>query len=184
MLGREQMLIQFDCRQCSGAAKQERGAINRAKKKGLNLYCGRECSGLARRTNKTPEQKKEEKSTYDAQRRVDLIGELRAKKREYHVRTYDPVKAAQIRKVNMPRHVAYCRRPEYVAKRRIYDRHHRADKTYGPFADAFLTLMDLEREIETRANNYELLKMKDTVNKTQKRKREYAQATGDEYAAR
>ncbi len=33
---------------------------------------------------------------------------LKAKKAERHKRTYDPVKAAVVRKKRMPRHVEYC----------------------------------------------------------------------------
>ena len=64
----------------------------------------------------------EEKRLYDAAYRKKNLAMLKAKKRAYFKRTYDPVKAAIGRKARMARHVAYCRRPEYREWKRAYDK--------------------------------------------------------------
>src|SRR5262249_31406970 len=139
----------------------------------------RVCMGLARRQNKTKSQKVEEKRLYDQQYRVKNRAMLKAKKAAYFQRTYDPAKAAGERKKRMPRHVEDCRRPEYKAKKRQYDREYRA-REYGEYGDAFNILLDLERELDARASWYERANQKGTINKTQKRKRDYEQLVGNQ----
>ena len=78
----------------------------------------------------------------------------------------------------MPKHVEYCRRPEYRASKREYDRKHRAQQDFGPFAEAALILGDLDAEIATRASRYEIYSANGTLNKALRRKREYAKAFG------
>jgi len=164
----------YRCAYCEIIFACEIGAANRAERRGMLLYCGRKCSGLGRRKWKSDEQKRAEKSAYDARRRKVLGDQIRAQKREHFKRTYDPVKAAIERKKNMPRHVAYCRRPEYRQKKRAYDHIYCAKRNYGPFAEAALTLSTLEDEINARASHYQIDIANDTLNKTQKRRREYA----------
>lgn len=166
------------CPVCGFGVFIKNGAIGRAAKIGAPLYCGRECAGVARRKHKSTEQKRAEKAAYDAARRVELADQLKAAKREYHKRTYDPVKAAVERKAKMPRHVEYCRRPEYRAKKRAYDIRHRAAQDYGPFAEAAMVLRDLETEILSRATRYEIDLQNGKLNKSTRRKRDYAQAIG------
>lgn len=164
-----------NCRYCGAVVQQRRGAINRAIRKGKPLYCDRECAGAARRV--PLEQKKAAKRVYDAQRRVEKADEIRAKKAVYFQRTYDPAKARERRAKNMDRHVEYCRRPEYVAYKSEYDLRRHA-KEYGEYAEAYLLLLDLEREIRSRATWYERNKANGYFTRSAKqRRRELWQAT-------
>jgi hypothetical protein len=144
------------------------GAVNRAREAGLRLFCGRKCSGLARRKHKTKAQKKEEKRLYDIEYRKQNLATIKAKKHAYFVRTYDPAKAAVERKRRAKKHVEYCRRPEYRAWKREYDRRYRASE-YGPLADAYLLAIDLNREIKSRSTNYEIRRQNQTWGKRQAR---------------
>lgn len=55
----------------------------------------------------------------------------------------------------MDRHVEYCRRPDYRAKKREYDRRLRA-REYATFADAHMLLVDIEREVRSRITDYDI----------------------------
>ena len=129
-------------RRCDHCGKAVRGHVPRQYCR--HLYCGRRCFGLARRAPK--HERVARKQAYDRARRIALAAEIKAQKADYFRRTYDPVKAAQERKKTMARHVAYCRRPEYRAQKAAYDRAARA-KEYGPFADAYGVLLELQREV-------------------------------------
>jgi hypothetical protein len=161
------------CAMCGAVLHKKTREINRAKKNGLNLYCNRTCSGLARRLKnpKSEQERKEEKRLYDARYRKDKSGEIKAKKQEYFKRTYDPVKAAEERKKRMPKHVEYCRRPDYRMWKREYDKRYRANKFFGDYAEAALLLQDIEREISQQASRYEIYRVNGTLNKAQTRKR-------------
>lgn len=161
------------CPQCGVEFEATTGALNRALTIGAPLYCGRECAGLARRLKNPPTaaERKEAKRIYDARRRIEKADEIRAKKREYFKRTYDPEKAAEERKEKMPRHIEYCRRPEYKAWKRDYDKRHLAKKKFGEFAEAALMLQDIEREIDQQATRYEIYRTNGTLNKAQTRRR-------------
>jgi len=164
------------CDHCGNELHKSSGALNRADAIGAKLYCDRKCAGLARRVAKTPEQKKAEKSAYDAKRRVELADQIKAQKREIYWRNRDHYLAQRAeyrnRPENVARHNAYCRRPEYVAVKHQYDRRRRATKQFGvEFADAFLILQDIEKEIEARATRYEIYMANGTINKAQTRKR-------------
>jgi hypothetical protein len=145
------------CAHCGKPVQQRAEAIRRALREGKPLYCDRACAGLARRRKVpiTPEEAKAAKAEYDRQRRERLAAEIKAYKAEHHKRTYDPVKAAEVRKARMPQHVEYCRRPEYKVKKAEYDKRKRFE-AYGPFADAAMLLDQIEQEISTRATRYEI----------------------------
>lgn len=145
--------------------------VNRALKIGAPLYCGIKCAGAARRVEKTVTERKDAKRLYDAHRRAEKADEIRAAKREYHRRTYDPTKAALERKKRAPFHAEYCRSPEYRAYKREYDRHHRAQKLFGEFGEAAMLLQDVEHEIDQRATRYEIYMANGTINKSQSRRR-------------
>lgn len=140
------------CHYCGVVVQQSQSSINRAVRQGKPIYCDRECAGMARRVPLS--EKKEAKRLYDAQRRTEKAAEISAKKRDYYQRTRDPEKERVRGQAGMARHVEYCRRPEYVASKAAYDLERRA-KEYGPYADAYLLLLDLEREIRSRATSYE-----------------------------
>ena len=163
----------FTCPQCRCYGDKPAGHLNRSAKRGAPVYCSRECFGLAHRgPEKTPEQRKAEKKAYDARRRVAIADRLKAEKHAYHLRTYDPVKAAAVRKERMPYHVEYCRRPEYVEWKRGYDRQYRA-REYGEFADCYLLVMDIRNECLSQQSDYEIRMSKGTFGKWQQRRRDY-----------
>lgn len=172
------------CEQCGTVAYKASGGVNRSRAKGAPLFCSRACSGLRRRIDRSIDEKRALKAEYDRQRRAALADTLREKKRaayyERLARDPDGLRAAQkaLRQRRRQHHLEYCRRPEYRAKKRAYDREHRAGKFYGPFAEAFLVLQDLENEIASRATRTEIYRENGTLNKTQTRKRAYEKAIG------
>jgi len=154
------------CLKSFGAFK---GEINRAIKNGYQVRCSQVCSGIARRSNKTPEQKKLEKQAYDKEYRAKNLEVIKAKKSAHFKKTYDPVKAAIERKKRMPKHVEYCRRPEYKAWKVEYDKKYRAKQDYGEFADCFL----LTQQIFSLIDNREIKYINGLTNKSQIRKRKW-----------
>lgn len=165
--------MQFECAHCTNLADRPAGHVNRARAQGNKLFCSRECFGLDRRQWKPVEQRKEEKRLYDADYRKREGDALKAKKAEYYQRTKDPAKEAVKRKERMPLHVEYCRRPEYRAKKKVYDREYRAEKEYGAFAECFLLVMDIRDECLSRMTDYEIRLEKGTLNKSLQRKRNH-----------
>lgn len=155
------MAIEITCAHCGAKSRKAAGAVNRAAKIGAPLYCDRVCYGLAHRRDvpMTKAQLVERKRLYDAEYRARNRERLKAEKAGYYQRTRDPERERERRKANMPRHIEYCRRPEYRAYKARYDAELRASE-YGPFADAYRTLLELEKEIRARATKYERLKAK------------------------
>jgi hypothetical protein len=158
------------CAHCGKRPWKPVQAINRAERAGAPLYCNRTCAGLARRNGKTKAQRREEKRLYDMNNRA-TNPTLKARRHEQHLRNYDPVAAAVVRKARMPQHLEYCRRPEYRAWKSAYDKRHLAEKQYGPAAEAAMVLRDLEREIRSRMNAYEVAQASGTFGKRQGRQR-------------
>jgi CRISPR/Cas system CSM-associated protein Csm2 small subunit len=168
--------LQRTCANCATCGKEldkSASAINRAKRDGKPLYCNKVCFGLSRRTNKTDEQKKEEKRLYDIAYREKNLARIKTGKHEWFQRTYDPVKAAVERKKKMPQHVEYCRQPEYKKKKQVYDAQHRAKKQFGEFYESFLILQQIDQEVASRASKYEIGLENGTINKAQTRRRNY-----------
>jgi hypothetical protein len=160
----------FTCAWCGALSWTAQGAFTRDRKISAPLYCDRECAGMGRRKDKTAAQLKEEKRLYDVAYRAKNAALLKKKKRRYHLATYDPEKAAVVRKLNMPRHVDYCRRPEYRAWKKEYDQNLRAAE-YGPFAEAYRFALILAREIRVRETATQVRIENDTINKAQERRR-------------
>ncbi len=109
------MKVLIICRWCKSESWKEAGVVNRSQRKGAPIFCGKTCFGLHHRsaTQKTEAQKKEEKRLYDMQYREKNVDILKVKKAAAFQKSYDPVKAAVERKKRMPKHVEYCRQPEY-----------------------------------------------------------------------
>lgn len=172
--------MKFNCAHCGKRADKPAGHVNRSRAQGLNLYCGRKCSGLGRRSEpKSKAQRKLAKRLYDQEYRRINRAMLKAKKRAYHVATYDPDKERVKRKARMPRHVEYCRRPEYKRWKSQYDRQYRA-REYGPFAEASLLVIDLNREIRTRFSSHEeKYEQNGTLNKARTRRRAHGEIRTD-----
>jgi hypothetical protein len=161
------------CDYCHKEVTQCWGAINRALQNGKPIYCDRSCAGLGRRSTKTVGQKKEAKRSYDEQYRADNRDQLKTDKAAWYQRTHDPEKEASKRKKTMPRHVEYCRQPEYVAWKRGYDRQYRAKKYYGYLWEAAIILWDLEQEVGVRQKKIDKNIIANTLNKKQTRRRDY-----------
>jgi hypothetical protein len=167
--------MKIRCAQCGKRTEKVSGQVTRAKKIGARLFCDRWCFGASLRKGKTKAQKVAEKRLYDMAYRTKNRQMLKAKKRAYFERTYDPRKAAVERKKRMHLHVAYCRQPRYKAWKRQYDQQYRAME-YGPFADAYLLAVNLNREIKSKATNYEIRIQNQTLNKKQARTRQGSEA--------
>jgi hypothetical protein len=160
------------CPQCRRVFECDASRYNRAVRLLAPLYCGKACAGLARRTPKPDDETRRLlKAAYDSEYRERNAEKRRAQKAAWFKRTYDPAKAAVERKARMPRHVEYCRRPEYRAWKAEYDRAYKARLHFGEWADAALLLGDLEREINERATRYEVYQANGTLNKAQTRRR-------------
>lgn len=166
------------CPHCERTVEKATGLVNRARKAGLTIYCSKICSGLARRVWKPDEQKKTEKWLYDLLRRNRLRDRLKAEKAAHHKLTYDPEKARIVRAKNMPRHVEYCRRPEYRAKKVEYDKVRQAKRNFGEFYEAALLVGDLNTEVRSRISKYESSLINGTLNKATQRKRDYERLNG------
>lgn len=170
-------LVPFKCAHCGRPAAREAGHVNRSRRLGSSLYCGRKCSGLGRRKPpKTAAQKKAEKAAYDREYRAKNLELLRAKKAAYYREHIDRDKEREARKRRMPKHVEYCRRPEYRVKKKAYDRPHRAKKFYGPLWEAALLTQDIRNAVLDQQTDYEVRLAKGTLSKSQKRKRSYDQS--------
>lgn len=149
--------IEIRCAQCGVMAVKPTGSVNRSRAAGAPLYCGKTCSGMARRlaAPRTDDEKRELKRIHDAQYRAANSEKRKVEKAAYHARTYDPAKAAIKRKATMAQHVEYCRQPEYKAKKAAYDKQRRYAR-FGPFAEAAMLLDDLDKEVRARATRYEI----------------------------
>ncbi len=165
-------LLPFTCAYCGKPTAKPVGAVTRAQKIGARLYCDKACAALGRRKNKTKAQKVEEKRLYDIRYREREVEMLKIKKAARYQLIRDPAKEAIYRKLNMPRHVEYCRRPEYVAWKQEYDRQLRA-KQYGEFAECHLLLLDLDREVNSRMSDYDVRMANGILNKKLQRRRAY-----------
>lgn len=165
------MTTKIVCAQCKRPARKATGAVRRSWRIGAPVYCGRRCAGLARRKHKTKTQRTEEKRLYDAAYREKNLARLKAQKRAYHLRTYDPVKAAKDRKKKMARHVEYCRQPAYKAKKHAYDARRYAEQ-FGPFADCHRLLKELNAEIAGRMSRYDIYMANGRYDKYAERRRQ------------
>lgn len=155
------------CSFCKNEVYKTISAINRANKEDRPMYCDRKCSAKAKITTKA--EKIEAKRLYDIEYRQRT--DHKQKKSESFKRNYDPIKAAIERKKTMPRHIKYCRQPEYVKKKRQYDRVRRSKVKYGDLWEVHLLTMEIQDEVLSRMTRYEIDLESNTLNKIQKRKR-------------
>lgn len=165
------------CDYCGQPHGKTAGAVNRANKINAPIYCNRTCAGMARRKDKTAEQRKEEKRLYDEKYRA-ISPTLKTRKAAYYQKTHDPIKEAAKRKERMPYHVKYCRDPKYRAWKKNYDQQYLARKKYGEFAEAAIVLRQVEQEVRQRISREEIYIINGTLNKKQTRRRDYDQTHG------
>ena len=164
-------MLKITCPTCLKHTDKSTGAVNRARKLGRSIYCGRKCAGVGRGDIRTDEQKKEEKRIYDKEYRANNLEMIKRKKSDYFQKTYDPEKAAIERKKNMSRHVEYCRQPEYKAWKKEYDKKYKAKKNYGEFWECFLLTNEITDECLSRESAYDIKYNNGLLCKTQRRKR-------------
>jgi ribosomal protein L24E len=163
------------CCFCGKEVEKTTGAINRANKNNLPMFCDRKCSSANKKTSK--EDKIELKRLYDLgyRKRPDH----KQKKSESFQRNYDPVKAAAKRKETMWRHVEYCRQPEYKLKKKEYDRIYRAKLKYGELWEVAILTMKIQDEVLSRMTRYKIDLESNTLNKSQRRKRHERQINSE-----
>lgn len=164
------------CPVCSATVSKATGVVNRSRRLGSPVYCGRVCSGLARRDVRDKADKVAAKAAYDAAYREKNREMLKAKKAAHYAATVDREKERAVRKARMPQHIEYCRRPQYRKWKAQYDRKYRATKEFGEFGEAAIVLFDLQAEILSRATRYEIYLANGTLNKKLNRRRDYDKA--------
>lgn len=166
--------MKFVCQHCFKIAERLAGDVNRAMRADKPLYCNRTCAGIARQVFRTNSEKTKAKQLYDIGRRERDRDKLKAQKAAHYrsIREERKVRDKAYREDNMKRHVEYCRRPEYVKYKREYDRQYRA-REYGDYAEAFILLQDLDKEINSRISDYDTRTLNGTLGKRQQRKRDY-----------
>jgi len=166
-------IIEIVCAQCGALFNRERGLANRSNRLGMAMHCGRVCSAINRRKEKSVGEKRAEKAAYDKKRRLELATKIKSEKAAYYQRTKDPVREAAIRKKRMPKHVEYCRRPEYVEWKRGYDKVYRAKTEHGEFWEAALLALEIRKACLELTDDTEIRRQKGTLNKHQTRRRDY-----------
>lgn len=157
------------CKYCSNKIEKSNGAVNRANKVGLNIFCNRTCVGLYRRKNKTEAEKKEHKRLYDIGYRDKNNSKLKAKKAAYNKSESGRATQKRSRDKQKQYHLEYCQTEEYKKWKKDYDKKHRAKKCYGEFWESSILLMEIERQIP----NFEVKQQLQLINKSQKRRRDY-----------
>lgn len=172
------------CDHCGEKTIKPNGQVNRAVRDEKPLYCNRKCSGLAQRCNKTSGELKEEKRLYDIGYRNKNSESMKIKKAEYFQRTYDPAEAAIERKKNMHRHVEYCRKPEYRAKKKIFDRKYVAKKCYGDLWEVQVLTLDIQDEVKSRMTKQQIRVEAGIYNKSQRRHRHEQRTNSEKFESR
>jgi len=171
------------CAHCGGKALKEAGSVNRSRRNGSPVYCGKPCFGLAKRVDRSASEKQKIKHDYDRARRTQLGDVLREKKRLARLSALaenpQEVRAKEKahREQRKQAHVEYCRQPEYRQWKAQYDQKYRARKWFGDFGEAAIILNHLETEINSRISWTERRRQNGTLNKHQQRRREYDRQT-------
>lgn len=165
--------VKIVCPFCKCSVDRDLGDVNRAKKLGNPIYCSKKCSGLARRNNKSIEQKKAEKAEYDRKYREKNDAELRIKRHNWFMQDYTkyPEKYKKERQRRYANHLKYLQTPEYKAWKKEYDQKYRSNKFYGEFGECAIILFEIEKIIKDNTDRFELGYEMKTVNKSQNRKR-------------
>lgn len=161
--------IKVKCDYCGKSVKKYVGHVNRAKKLGAKLFCGKKCFGLNRRTNETAEEKKLIKYLYDT---LLIYGDGEGKRLSSKIwfrKDYDsnPKKYKKRREKKQEYHNEYCRQPGYKKKKKRYDQQYRAKKSYGIYWESLVALLALQEVVNNRAAKRD----QKIYNKSQKRKR-------------
>ncbi len=144
------------CAYCGSETQKHSGHYNRSTRLGRPMYCDQNCSGAARRLD--PETKARNLRENNRKYKAAKPEKYKAIAAAGYQRRRDPEKERQFRKANMPRHVEYCRKPEYRAKKQEYDIE-RSKREYGEYGECYRLLIELGREIRKQCpDRYERLK--------------------------
>ena len=162
------------CAYCGKEFDKPTGEYNYSIKIGMKFYCSRKHSGLGRRTNETPEEKRAIKAWYDQFLNISMTEDEREleelQRMVYFQWDYarNPEKHKERRRDRMAAHLEYCRQPEYKEWKKGYDELYRAKKDYGDWWESAIALKNLDKEIDYRESK----KQNKIYNKsTSKRKR-------------
>lgn len=175
------MKVAITCAHCGKESARKAGAVNRARKKGAPMYCGKACAGAARRV--PIEAKKARLAEYGRKRRAELADQIKAQKDEWYRQNQKEIYARHRERMdNDPeyreRHVACQRRcqstPEWKEHKRQYDRKYRGKREYGELGEAFVVLMELVEEIDRQEPDRSVRAAENgTLNKSRTRKRQW-----------
>ena len=174
-------MIKIKCSYCGYVGEKLVGEVNRARKKGLNIYCNRKCAGLGRRRDITEDEFKENKRIYDIEFRKKNAARLKKEKSDYFQRTYDPTLAALHRaKYKKEKPYIEKRRRKYMASKKIkslkkkYDRRYTAKQLYGEeWGECMALALDVRDECLNQMSDYEIRLQAGTLSKNQQRRKEY-----------
>lgn len=168
----ELTLVKITCAYCGKKRKKYIGHVNRANSIGAPVYCNRTCAGLARRSDKTIEEKKKEKAEYDREYRRKNFEYVKERVAAYFKKDYvaNPEKYRLQRKGQKQNHLRHISTPEYRKWKRDYDQKHLAKKDYGIFWECSILLKELEQWLLNNSPDGMHFQMGIT-NKTQIRKR-------------
>lgn len=172
---------EIECTYCKSKVKKEAGAINRAIRDGKKMYCNRKCAGLSKRKNKSDKVKREDKRLYDIDYRKKNRERIKRNKANWFKSTYDPVKAAEKRRVdkanNPERELArrkYMASDKYKRAKKVYDRTYKSINRYGhQWGPCHVLALDIRDECLQQASDIEIRLAAKTLNKSQNRKRHY-----------
>lgn len=160
--------MKVNCDHCGKEFEKYTGHVNRARRSGYRIYCGRVCSGLARRHGQTIEERKAIKAAYDREYRA-RHPEKKIAQKNYERSPAGRAMQKRNRNKFKQSHLEYCRTPEYRKWKKEYDKQYRAKKQFGEFWESAIILNDLDKILQP--DKHEIRLQKGTYNKSQKRKR-------------
>jgi len=167
------------CGFCGKESNKSSSAARRAERDCKPIFCNRKCFVDSRRMTKA--EKVELKRLYDIEYRNKNRDTINQRKREFFKKNYDPVKAAIERKKTMHRHVEYCRRPEYVEKKKVYDRSYKAKLNYGELWEVHVLTLEIQDEVLSKMSRYQIDLESNTLNKKQRRTRDEKRTNSEEF---
>ena len=176
--------MEIVCAYCGQFAEKRTGDVNRAKTRGAPIYCGKVCSGLAKRLDPDAKREAAARRQREYWQRPENAARKKARAAELFQQSKQPGGWYPQHRERMRTDPEYrakhkacqarCQaRPDWKARKQEYDREWRATRHYGNMAEAFLVLMELESEVEKRIEWLDLQSEKGTANKCQTRRRAY-----------
>lgn len=158
---------EITCAHCGNKSMKPNSAVNRARRDGKEMFCGRGCFAAFRITKK--EDKLAKKRVWASKFREENADEITQYNREWAANHYD-IKTKHGRE-NRRKKKEYDERhrlenPEmYKAK----GRRCKAKRRYGDYAEVWFLLRELRQEVLSKHTDYELRRLNETDHKTRKR---------------